>query len=920
MERKKEKYLIALAGLFHDIGKFYQRATNITTSPEEKETFGHAHAALSARWIKENQSIFENVQTGLTNILINWGARHHNPTDELESIILQIADWYSSAHDRERILQDELNLLHTVFERINFGKANSLEIAEEKNFGIYTPEKLILNKNIIFPKLAKGFIKEERTEEPIITYLENEIKKALNLSSAQNINQILKEKYEKLFKNFNNKFESLSPNFTHSLEAFFNFAYYLLQIYTWTIPAAIWSKEYKNRHYPDISLFDHSRVLSAIAASLYDYALEKGIKPNRDTTEDFDDKEAFLLIEGDIGGIQKFLFNIYKSSEAAEAEFSIAKALRGRSFFLSMVPEIFARYILDKLGYPITNALYIGGGKFQLLIGNTENNRKQLEEIEKEINEYLFKDFELELNFSLATWSFKGREFKQSNGFLNQIEYLQQELDRKKKQKIGELLFKELETLEDATEELCPSCKILKIEKNSKFCKWCDLSQKIGEIIPKISYIAFTNQENIPYKNSITLKGFGSVVLLNDKEEITTEFNEVLLLNEPQISDKNNGFKFLGNTVPIITNSNKEILLKYSDEGILIEEGNVLPFEVLVKFAQGDKKLGYFRADVDNLGLIFSDGLRYHETKTGEDESLYTISRIAFLSRMLDLFFSGYLNKLAEETTQEYLKELIEIIEKAEKENKPVPLDSELKDIIEDIRKNNLKNNFINSLIYIVYSGGDDLFIIAPYNLALKFAQKIREEFTEFTSKNKEFGLSGGLLFARHNLPINLVAKYAENLEEKAKEGTKDKIAIFQKAYKWKDFEIGIGYLASCEKEKEDIVYFFELGKIANAFEELYNEKVISRAFLYNLLNLHKLYVEEITKKSSECKKERETVINHIIYPKLHYQIARNVNDKDKECVRNKLILPLLDINNKWILKNLDTIVSLVLMKTRRGG
>jgi len=219
-----------------------------------------------------------------------------------------------------------------------------------------------------------------------------------------------------------------------------------------------------------------------------------------------------------------------------------------------MIPEIFARYILDKLGYPITNTLYIGGGKFQLLIGNTENNRKQLERIEKEINEYLFKEFQLELNFSLATWAFKGKEFRKSNGFLNQIESLQQELDKKKKQKIGELLFKDLETLEEATEDLCPSCKSLKIEKNKKFCKWCNLSQKIGEVIPKVSHIAFTNKEDVSHKNFIKLKKFGSVILLNDKElKAASEFDEVLALNKPEISSKNNGFKFLGNTVPIIT-------------------------------------------------------------------------------------------------------------------------------------------------------------------------------------------------------------------------------------------------------------------------------------------------------------------------------------------------------------------------------
>ncbi|HHG75107.1 MAG TPA: type III-A CRISPR-associated protein Cas10/Csm1 [Persephonella sp.] len=918
---KKDKYLIALAGLFHDIGKFYYRAKRLTTSDKEKKEFAHAHAVLSAKWIQEHKDIFEEIEQGLTNILVNWGARHHNPTDDLESKIVQIADRYSSAHEREKILQDELNFLHSVFERINFGKVDS---STEKTFGIYTPEKLKLDRELTFPKLIKGIIKEEKDndlDKVIIRYFENQVEEVLGFVSSKDLTKFINDKYQKLFDDFNETFKKLSSNFTNSFERFFNFTYYLLQIYTWSVPASTYDMERKNRHYPDISLFDHSRVLSAIATSLYDYVKEKGINPRKNTTKDFDDKEVFLLVEGDVGGIQKFLFNIYKSSETSEAEFSIAKALRGRSFFLSMVPDIFARYILDELGYPITNAIYIGGGKLQLLIGNTLYNLQRLKEIEKEINEYLFKEFELDLSFSLATQSFKGIELKTSNGFLNQIEYLQQELDKKKKQKIGELLFEELETLEEAQNtNLCPSCKSLKCEGNSKLCKWCNLSQGIGNIIPKIDYLAFIrsgiNLEN--EKKIIDFGKFGKVVLLdkNDVKKINENIEEILILNKTELTEYSNGFKFLGNTVPIITKENVKVFNEYKSEDISIEKNNVLPFEILVKFAQGDKKLGFFRADVDNLGLIFSDGLRSIEIETEEDESLYTISRIASLSRMLDLFFSGYLNKLAEEITKDYIKDLIKTLEKAKIKNEPIPLDNELTNIIDKIRKNNLENNFINSLIYIVYSGGDDLFIIAPYNLALKFAQKIREEFVYYTAKNPEFGLSGGLLFARHTLPINLVSKYAENLEDKAKEGTKDKIAIFQKSYKWEDFGIGESELVKCE-EKEKPIYFSELERIIQNLEDLYNDKdqIISRGFLYNLLNLYNSYVKDKTKSS-----DKEIRIDPVIYPKLHYQIARNIKKKEDENVRNKLIYPLLNTENKWIIENLDTVVSLVLMKTRKGG
>jgi CRISPR-associated protein Csm1 len=909
---KKEKYILALAGLFHDIGKLIYRAVRETTTEEEKNRFGYAHAVLSAKWIEKNKYIFEKIEKGLTDKLINWGSRHHNPTEELESRLMQVADWYSSAHDREKILKDELNIMHSVFERIHFNISNNKDTAEEKKFGIYKPSILELKKGVIFPKILSGFIENNK----INYFSQKDIEKVFDVSSSKDIFEALKKEYDSLLKNFEEEFKKYTEKNSNSLESFFNFSYYLLQKYLWSVPASIWSQSDKNNHYPDISLFDHSRVLSAIATSLYDYSLEKGItKPKKDSTQTFDEEEAFLLIEGDIGGIQKFLFNIYKSSETSEAEFSIAKALRGRSFFLSMISEIFARYILDKLGYPLTNALYIGGGKFQLLIGNTKENLEKLTQIEKEINQFLFKEFHLDLNFTLAYISFKGKEFKIPNGFLNQVEALQVELDKKKKQKIGELIFEELETLEEVSEkDICPSCKSIPIEKNKVVvCKWCNLSQNIGNKIPKIKYIGFSIKDCI-LKPDIDLGQFGKVYLFNEPDRMSKEIllmakekgvNEILVLNSTEFNEFVNGFKFLGNTVPLINSENKNIFKQLADEEIKnsIEEDNVLPFEVLVKFAQGDKKLGFFRADVDNLGLILSDGLRTHETGN-EDESIYTISRIATLSRMLDLFFSGYLNKIAEEITKDYLDSLTKEIEN---------LDNKLKNIVNNIKEIKEKGeSFINSLIYIVYSGGDDLFIIAPYNLALEFAKKVREEFTEFTAKNPEFGLSGGLLIANHNLPINLVAKYAEQLEDKAKTGSKDKIAIFKKAYKWKNFGIGECSLIKCKnKDKEEKVYFDELEKFINNLEYFYKKEVISRRFLYNLLILHSAYVKE---------ENKTTKIEPVIYPKLHYQIARNIKNKDDENVRKKLIIPLLDMNSKEIIKNLDTIVSLVLMRTRKGG
>ncbi|MFZ8783883.1 MAG: hypothetical protein ACO2O3_00135, partial [Thermocrinis sp.] len=110
-----------------------------------------------------------------------------------------------------------------------------------------------------------------------------------------------------------------------------------------------------------------------------------------------------------------------------------------------------------------------------------------------------------------------------------------------------------------------------------------------------------------------TLEGIGGVsVYAKGQIPYTLPGDTLLLLNRTDFEDKADGFFFLANTVPT-----KE------------EEGKILvkDFEEMVEEEEGYKLLAFVKMDVDNLGLIFSQGLK-------ED---YSISRVATLSRSLDL-------------------------------------------------------------------------------------------------------------------------------------------------------------------------------------------------------------------------------------------------------------------------------------------
>jgi CRISPR-associated protein Csm1 len=162
--------------------------------------------------------------------------------------------------------------------------------------------------------------------------------------------------------------------------------------------------------------------------------------------------------------------------------------------------------------------------------------------------------------------------------------------------------------------------------------------------------------------------------------------------------------------------------------------------------------------DVDNLGLVFIQGLNFVKREknqkgeegwggvTNERKKMASISRIATLSRQLNCFFSGYINVL-------------------------------------------LKKEEFN-LCQIIYTGGDDLFIIGAWNQLIELAKEIQREFSEFCSHNPDFSISGGLTLIHGKYPIYKGAKLAGEAEEKAKNLRKNwQRFLKQKKYTCLDFE-----------------------------------------------------------------------------------------------------------------------------------
>ena len=192
------------------------------------------------------------------------------------------------------------------------------------------------------------------------------------------------------------------------------------------------------------------------------------------------------------------------------------------------------------------------------------------------------------------------------------------------------------------------------------------------------------------------------------------------------------GYRFLGNYAPQHSQGPKD-------------------FEELAKMdSEKYPLLGIVRMDVDSLGLVFQIGL----------EDRKSLSRLSTLSREMDLFFQGYINKLA--------------------------------------REHNM---------YVTYSGGDDLFMVGSWTNALSFAQGVRKDFKQFSCDNPNLSISGGIFLCKEHFPINRAAELCATAEEAAKQH-KDKNAVnaFGLTVNWQCFkelmEFGEKLYALCENKE----------------------------------------------------------------------------------------------------------------------
>ena len=179
------------------------------------------------------------------------------------------------------------------------------------------------------------------------------------------------------------------------------------------------------RTIPDVSLYDHLRTTAAVAACIHREITPDNLDGYLRTSAE---QPLCTLLKGDISGVQNFLYRI--QSEGASRE------LRGRSFYLQLLTETIALWILRRFDLPITNLLLASGGHFYLLLPYREA-RERIDALRAEIAEKLWKAHREELSVVLAGIRVTASNFDQFSG---RWELVSKEIEQRKRTKGRELL------------------------------------------------------------------------------------------------------------------------------------------------------------------------------------------------------------------------------------------------------------------------------------------------------------------------------------------------------------------------------------------------------------------------------------------------------------------------------------------------
>lgn len=461
------------------------------------------------------------------------------------------------------------------------------------------------------------------------------------------------------------------------------------------------------------ALYEHTRLIAALASCAEASDPPATIDQTSTTLE-------WVLIGGDISGLQKFIYTLASSGAA--------KSLRARSFYLQLLTEAIVQYVLDGLDLPMSSSLYTGGGRFQIMAPRSATVR--LPPIRTALIDQLLQLHQGALGLHLEWVSASSSDL---NRFAQLRDRLGGQIAMSKRrpfaaatstvlaENIGVPMFEGGHpdrfcrvTGEDGAENLGTDADgVLK----SHFV----LSlEDLGRRLPRATHVVFAPIDPQPVTHAqsweTALRALGvSVQLVAEGElavpitgTIQTGTTRIWRLSPVRPDDEDRRLAALG--------QNRVTTYRPFAKLTPAKDHQVATFDDLVVPLRGAfERWGVLRMDVDNAGDLFGAG-----PATGVGPTW-----VASLSLAMRLFFEGWLPQLAEP---------------------------------------DLLNH-----VYIQYSGGDDVFVVGSWDALALFADRIHAAWHEYVCRNTRVTLSAGIALVPRGFPLYQAAHLAGEAEAAAK-------------------------------------------------------------------------------------------------------------------------------------------------------
>lgn len=760
--------LAVLAAWLHDIGKFAQRAGEGRSAleheycPQRNGRSTHLHVLHTDYFIENLLPLPEELESS-RGVIADLAASHHRAEGKSrEHLAIQLADRLSSGMDRT-------------------------ESEEEGNF-------IADRMDAIFSKVRlNGKGPDEKA--PALKY------KLLPLNYSDAIfpaaDARIGPDYRALWQEFLAALKKMPCDM--GVGAWMATLVSLLERYSWCIPSSTW------RTMPDVSLFDHSATTAAITQAILGCPAER---------------ESFILFGGDLSGIQTFIFG-----QEEPADKGAARLLRARSFLLQAVTRSIWLSLLARLKLDHAAKIMDSGGRFVLLLPGGIG--EQLENFEYEVEKWLFEKFQgsIKINFAaleLAKTDLEKKNFAASFRKFNDLleEAKLHPFDRVFAGGASPVFWGDYSEYGEC--EFCHTRPGIKMEDDVPVCARCAQLKKLGKVLPQARFIVFAAGK------SLSADAFSDLLFDNislhvcvdapPENDIRHALQILSIRDEPVFT-----VSPIAGHAPLITRKDIE---RWRENGQLQEllgktffreeecrPGDLKTFSMLAREAcvppatpdghwTSIPCLGVCKADVDNLGLVFSLGL----------ENSFSLSCYAMLARMLNYFFAAHLMRVIEREFPD---------------------------------------------IYVVFAGGDDVFVIGPWTAAISFALRMARDFRKFCAENPAVTISAGLPLLKPGLPMRAMREEAEELLESSKnyrDGAKNALSLFGVSSHWR------------EAEK-----LLETGKW---LAQLCDGERISRAFLRRLLGY--------SRECGEFVKGKNLAKNGLYLSHFRYDLARNFQKMKK--------------------------------------